>query len=227
MYHTIISLALLQSTAFLLATAGVPLAKRIARRHGVIAIPQADRQHQQPAALLGGVAIISAFLGALALTGNLPLWLLISGCALTAVGIVDDILVLPPAQKLAGQIVVTLGVMLAGPPFVILNYPWLESVLVFTWLIGTINAYNLIDGLDGPAGGIGVVTTLAVAATALLHHNMILAEWSLALCGALCGFLMYNFHPATIFMGEAGALPIGLLLGVFAYKLEGSTRIQG
>ena len=94
---------------------------------------------------------------------------------------VDDILVLRPVQKLAGQIAVTLGVVLAGPRLVIFNHPWLDSVVVFVWLIGTTNAYNLIDGLDGLAGGIGAVTTLAVAATALLHHNLTLAGWALAL----------------------------------------------
>jgi UDP-N-acetylmuramyl pentapeptide phosphotransferase/UDP-N-acetylglucosamine-1-phosphate transferase len=72
MYHTILSLALLQLAAFLSTLAGVPLAKRLARCYGLMAIPQANSQHQQPTALLGGVAIVGAFLGAAALTGNLP-----------------------------------------------------------------------------------------------------------------------------------------------------------
>lgn len=218
MYKAIFSLALVQVIAFLLAVAGVPVAKRLAQRHGVMAIPGESSRHRQPTALLGGVAIVSAFLGALAFTANLPLWILISACAMTAMGVVDDIMVLRPAQKLAGQIVVTLGVVLGGPRFVILNHLGLDSVLVIAWLIITTNAYNLIDGLDGLAGGIGAVTTVAVAATALLHHNLILAGWALALCGTLCGFLVYNFPPASIFMGDAGALPVGLLLGVFVLQ---------
>jgi UDP-GlcNAc:undecaprenyl-phosphate/decaprenyl-phosphate GlcNAc-1-phosphate transferase len=218
MYNPSFSLVLPQVMAFLFAVAGVPLAKRLARRHSVMAIPGSNFRHQQPTALLGGVAIVGAFLAALALTANLPLWILISTSALMAVGVVDDILVLRPVQKLAGQIVVTLGVVLAGPRFVILNHPWLDSALVFVWLIGTTNAYNLIDGLDGLASGIGAVATVSVAATALLHHDLILAGWALALCGALFGFLVYNFPPASIFMGDAGALPVGLLLGVFVLQ---------
>ena len=92
MYNPSFRLVFPQVTAFLFAVAGVPLAKRLARRHGVMAIPGANFRHQQPTALLGGVAIVGAFLAALALTANLPLWILISASALMAMGIVDDIL---------------------------------------------------------------------------------------------------------------------------------------
>ena len=204
--------------AFLLALAAVPLAERLARRFGVIAIPGSDSRHAKPTALLGGVAIASAFLGTLALIGNLPWWILASTCALLAVGLIDDVLVMRPGQKLWAQIAVTLGVLIAGPPLVIMHNPRLGYALVFLWLIGTTNAFNLIDGLDGLAAGIGIVTTLAVAVTAILHHNAALAGWALALGGALCGFLIYNFHPASIFMGDAGALPVGFLLGIFALQ---------
>jgi UDP-GlcNAc:undecaprenyl-phosphate/decaprenyl-phosphate GlcNAc-1-phosphate transferase len=217
-YARIFGLVLVQVMAFLLALAAVPLAKQLAGHYGVAAIPGSDSRHTQPVAVAGGVAIVGAFLAALTLSGNLPWWILLSTSALTAVGLVDDVRVLRPGQKLVAQVAVTLGVVIAGPRFVIVHNPWLDSALVFLWLVGTTNAFNLIDGLDGLAAGIGIVTTLAVAVTALLHGNPALAGYALALSGALCGFLVYNFHPASIFMGDAGALPLGFLLGVFALQ---------
>ncbi len=225
------NLVLLPVMAGLLAAAGVPLVKRLARHVDAMATPVSVSRHHKAIPLLGGVAIIGAFLGALALTASLPLLMLISTLTLMAVGILDDIFALRPVQKLAGQIAVSLGVIVfAGPQLAILNNQWLDSVVVFAWLIATTNAFNLLDGLDGLAGGTGAVTTLAVAATALLHHNPTLAVWSLTLTGALCGFLVYNFHPASIFMGDAGALPVGFMLGIFtlqAGKLGTSSRLIG
>lgn len=221
MHDPILNLVLLPAVAFLLAAGGTPLAKRLARRVGALATPVASSRQHQATPLLGGVAIMGAFLGALALTASLPWWILISAFTLMTLGMVDDIFALRPVQKLAGQIAVTLGIVFAGPRLALFNHPWLDSAVIFVWLIGTTNAFNLIDGLDGLASGIGVVTTLAVAATALLHHNLMLAGWALALTGALLGFLVYNFHPASIFMGDAGALPVGLLLGIFALQAGG------
>jgi UDP-GlcNAc:undecaprenyl-phosphate GlcNAc-1-phosphate transferase len=214
----IFSLVLAPVVAFLIALAAVAFAERLARRFGVMAIPGPDSRHTKPTAMLGGLAIASAFLGALALIGNLSWWILASTCALATLGLVDDVLVIRPGQKLAAQIAVTLGILIAGPPLLIVHIPWLGAAIVFLWLIGTSNAFNLIDGLDGLATGIGMVSTLAVAVTAILHNNMPLAGSALALGGALGGFLVYNFHPASIFMGDAGALPVGFLLGIFALQ---------
>ena len=218
MVERIYSLLTALGIAFVLALAIVPLAHRLARRYRIMAIPGAESRHTQPTAMLGGVAIAGALLGALALAGNLPPWLLFATVVLTAMGLVDDLSALLPAQKLAAQIAVTLAVIWFGPRFVISHHPTLDALLVFLWLVGTTNAFNLIDGLDGLAAGIGAVTGLAVAVTAALYNNMALAGWAMALSGALFGFLVYNLHPASIFMGDAGALPVGFLLGVFALQ---------
>jgi UDP-GlcNAc:undecaprenyl-phosphate GlcNAc-1-phosphate transferase len=218
MNATIFILVLAPAIAFVIALGAVAWAERLARRFGVMATPGSDSRHTKPTAMLGGVAIATAFLGGLALVGHLPWWILAGTCALTAVGLIDDVLVMRPGQKLAAQIAVTLGVLIAAPPLLFGHNSWLGFALVFLWLIGTTNAFNLIDGLDGLATGIGIVTTLAVAVTAILHHHPALAVWALALGGALCGFLVYNFHPASIFMGDAGALPVGFLLGIFALQ---------
>jgi UDP-GlcNAc:undecaprenyl-phosphate/decaprenyl-phosphate GlcNAc-1-phosphate transferase len=192
----IASLLLPQTAAFLFALAVVPLVRRLARRCGVMAVPGPESRHAQPTAMLGGVAIVGALLGALALADNLPPWLLLATVVLTAVGLVDDVCALRPAQKLAAQIAVTLAVIWFGPRFALSHHAALDALLAFLWLVGTTNAFNLIDGLDGLAEGIGIVATLAVAVTAALYNNMALAGWAMALSGALCGFLVYNFHPA-------------------------------
>ena len=210
--------ALVLAISFGLAIGGIPLAKRVAMRLGVVAVPGAEFQHQRPTALLGGVAIVGAVLAALAITGNLPMWILLSAGALLVVGLVDDIVALRPRHKLAAQFIVALGVVAANSGFAIVHRPWVDSAIAVFWLVITTNAFNLIDGLDGLAAGVGAVGATAVAATAVLHGDPALAGWALALVGALGGFLIYNFPPASIFMGDAGALPVGLLLGGFALE---------
>ncbi len=212
---------------FLLASAItlllMPLMKRIAVRFGVVAAParpDLEGAAELPSVpLLGGAAIIGAFLITLALLGHLPAWLAVGALGLFLLGLVDDIVVLKPAQKLIAQIVVvTAVVMLYRHPSHPLLTPWplADSLIVVLWLLGTTNAYNLVDGLDGLASGIGIVVCAATAATGWLHHSPALVYWSLALGGGLASFLICNFHPASVFMGDSGALPIGLLLGLFA-----------
>jgi len=101
--------------------------------------------------------------------------------------------------------------------------PWapVNATLEIIWLLATTNAFNLVDGLDGLAAGIGIIAALALGVTGALHANSALAAGGLAVGGALAGFLAYNYYPASIFMGDAGALPIGLLLGVFALQGAG------
>jgi UDP-GlcNAc:undecaprenyl-phosphate GlcNAc-1-phosphate transferase len=135
-------------------------------------------------------------------------------------GLVDDVVILKPAPKLIAQIVVvTAVVMLYRHPSHPLLTPWplVDSLIIVLWLLGTTNAYNLVDGLDGLSSGIGIVVCAATAITGWLHHSPALVYWSLALSGGLASFLIYNFHPASVFMGDSGALPIGLLLGLFAF----------
>ena len=137
-----------------------------------------------------------------------------------ATGLIDDLIGLKPWQKLAGQLgaagiaywagVRVLGVVGVGHPG---NW-WVLPLTVF-WLIACTNAFNLVDGLDGLAAGMGLVATLTLLTAALLRGNPALASVSVPLVGALIGFLCYNFNPATVFLGDSGAMLIGFLLGCF------------
>jgi len=133
------------------------------------------------------------------------------------VGLLDDIFGLKPWQKLAGQVAAAglacaIGVQihaLGGRPIM---HP-LQIPLTILWLVGCANAFNLIDGVDGLAAGVGLFAILTTFVSALLHNNLALALATAPLAGALLGFLRYNFNPATIFLGDCGSLSIGFLLG--------------
>ncbi|HUY18541.1 MAG TPA: hypothetical protein VMV15_04880 [Candidatus Binataceae bacterium] len=198
----------------------MPLMKSLAVRFGIVAeraTPDPDDAVKlAPVPLLGGAAIIAALLITLAILGHLPVWLVLGALGLFVLGLFDDIVALRPGQKLVAQIVVATAVVMLYRHPALTPWPLVDSMIVVLWLLGTTNAYNLVDGLDGLASGTGIVVCLATAATGWLHHSPALVCWSLALAGGLAGFLVYNFHPASVFMGDSGALPIGLLLGLFA-----------
>ncbi len=206
--------------AFAITLSLMPLVKRLAVKFGVVAKrAKSDLEgdaDEESVPLLGGSAIIAALLVTLAIFGRLPSWMIVAGLSLLLLGLVDDILALKPLQKIIAQVAVAAAVVVLHRHTTFTPWPMLDSFLVMLWLLGTTNAYNLVDGLDGLAGGTGVVVCAAVAATGWLHHSPALVCWSLALGGGLAGFLLYNFHPASVFMGDSGALPIGLILGVFA-----------
>jgi hypothetical protein len=93
---------------------------------------------------------------------------------------------------------------------------WWNVPLTILWLLACMNAFNLVDGLDGLAAGVGLFATLTVFTAAMMQHNMVLAVATFPLAGALLAFLCYNFNPATIFLGDSGSLLIGFLLGCYA-----------
>jgi UDP-GlcNAc:undecaprenyl-phosphate GlcNAc-1-phosphate transferase len=104
----------------------------------------------------------------------------------------------------------------------------LAAPVTILWLVACTNAFNLIDGVDGLAAGLGLFATATILIAALLQHNFALAVATTPLAGALIGFLRYNFNPATIFLGDSGSLFIGFLLGCLgAIWSEKSTTILG
>jgi UDP-GlcNAc:undecaprenyl-phosphate GlcNAc-1-phosphate transferase len=135
-------------------------------------------------------------------------------------GLIDDFWSLRPFTKLGGQILAALVVFYSGLRIETLGTGealplWLNLPLTVFWLLLTTNALNLIDGLDGLCGGIGLLATLTMFGGALLSGNQPLAYATLPLVCALAGFLFYNFNPATVFLGDSGALLIGFLLGCY------------
>jgi UDP-GlcNAc:undecaprenyl-phosphate/decaprenyl-phosphate GlcNAc-1-phosphate transferase len=128
-----------------------------------------------------------------------------------------------PLKKFGLQALVVAVVVIAAPRFVLTPWRLLNVILAGFFLLSTVNAFNLIDGLDGLAGGIGIAAAMTAAAVAGLHRDPQAVMQCLAIAGALAGFLLYNLHPASIFMGDSGALPLGLLLGIVALRVGGDS----
>ncbi len=223
----LLSLIAVPIVAFAIAWASVPAAGRIARWLGITAEPvRVSGAAKIP--VFGGASIVAALLAALALFDALPEWLLFGTGAMFALGLVDDAIALRPRRKLCLQAGVVLAALLVMPRIALTPWPLLDQALIAFWLLATTNAFNLIDGLDGLAAGVGAIAGLAIAATALWAGDLRLALMALAVTGALGGFLVHNFHPATIFMGDGGALPIGFALGGLALiggQLPGNSRL--
>ncbi len=220
------SWALVFSAALVITVLPIPLIRRLARQLGAVAMPTAGDSPREPIPLLGGIAIVAGLVLAFcAFTG--PTWfpehalpIVIALCATLAIGIADDILEFRARTKLALQVVVVAWFAIYGITFTLTGYGVIDRALTGVWLLIAMNAFNLIDGRDGLATGVGIAATLGVAAIAALHGHSSLVTWALALGGALAGFMLFNFRPASIFMGDAGALAVGLLLGVFAIRVS-------
>ncbi len=245
------------TTLFLIATALAfvasllltPLVKRLAWRLGIVDHPDNHRKlHSRPIPLCGGMAILAAFTMAVLVQPLLwnesqadLLWnpwfvgsLLVAMYVITILGLVDDRFELRGRQKLLGQFAATLILMASGLVIErIALFSWTIELgplaLPFTafWLLGAINALNLLDGMDGLATSVGAILSVAIAGMALLTDHYADAMLAAAIAGALLGFLFYNFPPASAFLGDAGSMLIGLVLGALAIRcsLKGPATI--
>lgn len=212
--------------AFGLALLLTPLAIRVAPKIGAVDIPKDDRRmHTKIMPRFGGSAIYLATVAAMLifLPKNTQLLGVIgAGTLMFLMGILDDLRGLPAKIKLLGQILCafilfqfSVRISFIANPFGDGYYffPWALSLLVTViWIVGITNTINLIDGLDGLAAGISVLASVTIAYAAFLNGRTEISMAMLALAGGALGFLPYNFHPARIFMGDAGSLFLGFML---------------
>ena len=226
--------------AFVLSAVLTPIVRRLALKWGVVDSPDGVRKlHREPIPLGGGMAVVSSLFLTLAGLALIPnpwqnsLWenswylvgVLLSAAMISGVGLLDDRINLRGRQKLAGQvasIAVLISFGLVIRRFTIFDWEVDLGILAipFTafWLLGAVNALNLIDGVDGLATSIGMVFSLALAAMAYATGHEFDAVLAVALAGSLGGFLIYNFPPARIFLGDSGSMVIGLVLGALAIR---------
>jgi UDP-GlcNAc:undecaprenyl-phosphate/decaprenyl-phosphate GlcNAc-1-phosphate transferase len=203
------------ATSFCLALILTPLVRALARRYGFVAQPKTDRWHKKPTAMLGGIAIwlsVIITLLAFSLRTTYGRQILLASTFLFLVGLVDDLLHIKPYQKLIGQILGSAFVVYYG-----LSLPWTGSVLLnmalaIFWLIGITNAINLLDNMDGLASGIAVVAAGFLALSFVNSGQFTEALALLVFAAGLLGFLVYNFNPASIFMGDCGSMFVGFFL---------------
>lgn len=212
------------AAALLVSATLTPLLGRLAVRWSFVDAPGEHRRHRHPVPLLGGVALWAAVIAAVAIwpTGADParLWAVLGAATLVAgAGLLDDYRPLPVAERLLAQLIAA-AVLVSGGLFVVLTVPgWLDATLTVLWIVGITNAVNLLDNMDGLAAGVTAIAALGfVALTA--RQGGFAAVLAAALLGAALGFLIHNFHPARIFMGDAGSLFLGLLLAVLGLELQ-------
>ncbi len=221
----------LGTSAFLLCLVMTPICRDIFVRVGMVDLPDGNRKsHIHAVPRMGGIPIVISYACALGLFfwfkgsegkiyiqhGQLLHGLLPAAGVIFLTGLIDDIFALKSWQKLLGQVAGAVLAVSLGVTLSISNFPhWVSIAVSLIWLIGCTNAFNLIDGMDGLATGVGLLATVTTFLVALIHGNFGLALATVPLAGALLAFLRYNFSPATVFLGDCGSLTIGFVLGCF------------
>ena len=227
------------------------LVRRLAFRLGAVVRPDDRRVHQRPTPTLGGLGMLVGLLVGMAVAwamgafdpvfeGNTePLGLVLAAIAIVVVGVIDDLREVSAPAKIAGIVLAATVLVISGISMLVFRVPFLgvfvlssdwSYLLSVLWVVGMANAINLIDGLDGLAGGI-----VAIAAGAFflyaqeLGHEGLLAPGNIGALiavvtlGVCLGFLPHNIHPARIFMGDGGALLLGLLMAASTMVVGGRT----
>ncbi len=242
-----LELLLAASIAALTGMLSVPLVIRAARARGLLDRPDEGRRwHLVAVPRLGGIAVwvgaASGFTTLMVLGGGTSpsesqRWLAVAflgGLALTfGVGMYDDLRGMSPRAKFAAQcaaavILVAGGFRLESVALtsdVVIHLGWLGLPATLLWIVGVTNAFNLIDGLDGLAGGVAVIGLVCTGLASVLLGNPMVLALIVPLAASLCGFLRYNVSPARIFLGDVGSLTLGLTLAVLT--VEGTRRPDG
>ena len=215
---------------FLISVILVPITKKIAYHINALDLPDSRKVHKKPMPRIGGLAIFFSFLAGYMFYGPLTsqmLSIIIGGFIIVVMGLIDDINPIKARYKLLFQIAAAIIVVVYGELFmseisifgsVILFPAPINYILTVILIVGIMNAINLIDGLDGLAAGVSSIYFLTIGVIAIILNQFGGLDIILAflMLGATLGFLMYNFHPASIFMGDTGSLFLGYIISVIA-----------
>ena len=223
-----------------LAAALTPLVRRFSVWVGLLDHPDAGRKlHDHPVPLGGGIAVLAGFLGTLLVmllmsksvanellaAPGFTVGFVVASVGICLLGICDDRFALRGRQKLVGQLIVSSAVVGSGLLITDIRVFALDvdlgiMAVPFTlfWILAAINAMNLIDGMDGLATSVGLVLSVGIAVMAVSTGHRVDAMLAMALAGSLAGFLFYNSPPASMFLGDAGSMLIGLVLGVLSIR---------
>ncbi|MBW2312146.1 MAG: glycosyl transferase [Deltaproteobacteria bacterium] len=210
-----------------------PLIRRAALKGNLVARPRDDRWHKRPTALLGGVSLFVVLMAIWQLSflqlglysATKPLVPLALGClAIFLLGLADDLFDINPQHKLVGQIIIASLLVIFG-----FQVQWFTSrtanlVISIFWLVAITNAFNLLDNMDGLSAGVAFIAGLFLFLSRAFSglESVVPALLVLAVfLGSLLGFLIYNFHPASIFMGDSGSLLVGFLIAGLTTEASG------
>ena len=203
--------------ASMIAAVVTPMLRRVAVEVGFVDAPAPHKSHLRPMPYLGGVAIAGAALGGWLLESGLTKRIgavAIAAIAIGLMGLVDDHRKLDPWPRLAVESAAAVAVVAVGVRAEVTSIAAINIAITIFWIVGVTNALNLLDNMDGLSAGIAAVVAAGTFALAAIEGQSALATVVIALCGACTGFLVYNWRPASIFMGDAGSLFIGFVLSV-------------
>jgi len=205
--------------AFALAAAlvqlTVPLAIRLAVRTGFLDHPVGYKKHGRSTPYLGGLGVMAAVLPVSVVLGGGSDVLVIAACAagLCVVGIIDDRSHLGPAVRVLAEFTAAFALWRADLGWLLWEGNLLDLALTTLWVIGLVNAFNLMDNLDGASGTVGCISAAGVGLLAATQGEMGIASMSFALAGGCAGFLRFNLaRPAKVFLGDGGSMPLGFLV---------------
>jgi len=204
-----------------------PVIKKLAFKIKAVDEVGARKVHRERMARLGGAAVYVSFLIGMLLISpdHHHFWpIMLGGLVIIITGLLDDIYAVSASKKLLGQSAAALIVIFGGLYVEVITLPfgieWYLGIwglpLAFLWIIGITNAINLIDGLDGLAAGVSAIVFASISVLAILGGNELVTVMSLVLLAGTLGFLIFNFHPATIFMGDTGSLFLGYMIAVLS-----------
>ncbi len=212
--------ALCFGLAFGISVGLTPVVARVARARGIVAAPRQDRWHQKPTALLGGVAIYVATTATIVIFVGLDdvrlIGLLAGGAVLFVTGLIDDVRRLRPHAKLIAQIIAACALIVSGVRVGTENLAPIAIPLTILFVVGITNAFNLLDNMDGLCAGTAAIAGTFLFAFSMSVGNLPTAMLALGLVGSALAFLVYNFNPARIFMGDSGSMFLGFTLSAIA-----------
>ena len=218
----------------IVASSLVPFLRKVAFRIDVIDRPnQKHKTHLEPVPYLGGFSIVIPVIllslgGGLFIHGNESylrlLLLIVPSLIISIVGFIDDFINLPAIPRLIVQLCasVTVSIILIESGFssTITDYQVINLFLSVLWIAGLTNAFNFVDNLDGAAAGISFITATSIFILGVLLDQYLVAMFSICLAGAIAGFLFWNINPARIYLGDGGALFLGIVFSILIMQLE-------
>lgn len=202
----------------------------LAQWSGLTDGPDGGRKTQdRPIPKLGGIAVAIAFtlvfLTAVGISGEITAFQLLASVLLPALivaglGFIDDIRSLNPWIRLAAQTALALLVWWTGTQVGFTRVTWLDALITVLWIVGLTNAMNLLDNSDGLAASTALVASLGTGLVAVIYGQYFVGALAFALAGTAAGFLWHNWHPATVYLGDAGAYFLGFLLAIVTLRLR-------
>lgn len=219
---------LVSGVAFIITLFLTPLTTKIAHKIGAVDVPKDNRRmHTKPMPILGGVPLYIGFVIAMMIKDsgitNQEIGIILGGAVIVASGVWDDLRPMGAKTKFMFQVIAAGILIVFGTSINVITNPVSGSIeflnvgflgipLTMLWVIGVTNAFNFIDGLDGLSAGIGVIAAVTMVIIAVMNGRYEAALVTAILAGALLGVIPFNFYPASIFMGDAGAMFTGFVL---------------